>query len=234
VRGWLPHFSILHEVRRAYDANGETDRELEEEVDRAINDLEEDLYSSVETKAVPLLAALRDRDESILIDDDQCLDFAWFIAMQYLRTPRIMQGAIAIREIPGFNADAAWGLLRTILATTLGWSVYEQRRTMRVTFLEAPDGVDFVTGDQPVVNARGVGATGNEPPTELEFYYPLTPNRALLLGFNLDSCSSECRTLTREACERYNQMIAVMADEQIYARSEETLLTLGCVQPPKT
>lgn len=227
ARGWLPHFRIFHEIKRAYEASGQSNRELEDELDRSINDLEEDLYASVEDKAVPLLAALRERDGSVLKDDEQSVYFAWFIAMQYMRTPRIMRSASKIKEIPGFNAEASWGLLRTILATTLGWSLYAQRQATRLTFLEVPRGVELLTGDQPIVNTRAGRSHGDMPPEDLELYYPLTPTLAVLMAFDQGSFASERREMTVEGVGNYNRMIAAMADEQIYARSENALLALS-------
>jgi hypothetical protein len=226
ARGWIPHFSIFHEVKREYEATGQTNRELEEYLDVAINNLEEDLHAGVESKAVPILNALRRGDSSFLQNDERSLDFARFVGMQYMRTPGIMRRATEVPTsgIRDFNIEASWGLIRTILATNLGGSLYARRRASRLTFLDAPPELELITGDQPIVNARGGGRAIETPPTELEFYYPLTPTRALLMSFDPTSATAERRALTMDETATYNRMIVSASDEQVYARSEAALV----------
>jgi hypothetical protein len=225
ARGWMPHFRVFHEAKRAYELSGQKSRELEHELDVAINDTEENLHAFVEGKATAILDALRDGDGSILEDNDQFLHFVRFVGMQYMRTPRIMRGAVdALSPMPGFNAEASWGLLRTIFATNIGGSLYARRRTLRLTFLEAPPELELVTGDQPIVNALSIGSAFDTPPTELEFYYPLSPTRALLMDFAYSTALTESRHMTVDETSTFNQMIVAMADGQIYARTENALI----------
>ncbi len=225
ARGWIPHFQQIFEIKRAWEANGRSDRELEECLDIAINNMEEDIHESIEEKAVPLLAALRDGDASVLDNDGQFIDFARFIAAQSLRTPGVARRIAerVQRTTPVFQVKATLGLLRTIFSTNLGASLYAGRRKLRLVFLDSPVGTELVTGDQPIVNTRGTGGEAGPPPTELEYYYPVTPTRALLLDFDHTKAVREKRTLTEGEVEEYNRMIFVRSDEQIYARSEEHL-----------
>jgi hypothetical protein len=234
ARGWIPHFSRFHEIKREYEATGKTNRELEDLLDVTINNLEEDLHSAVEGKTVVILKALRRGDRSILDDDEKFVDFAHFLGMQYMRTPGIMRRAIDAGSLmPGFNSEAAWGLIRTILATNLGFSLNAQRHGMRLTFLDTPPGVELITGDQPIVNARGGDRASETPPTELELYYPLTPTRALLMDFDATSAVTERRTLTVADTAAYNEMIVAMSDEQIYGRTEAALVAASAGAAPR-
>lgn len=144
--------------------------------------------------------------------------------MQYMRTPGMARDVVeSAGEIPGFNADAAWGLMRTIFATNLGHGFYIQRRTLRLTFLDAPADAEFVSGDQPIVNVRAIGLPEGQPPSESEIalYYPLTPTRALLMAFDAPAPSTDRRSLTSAETAAYNQMIVNASQEQLYARTQE-------------
>ncbi len=130
----------------------------------------------------------------------------------------------AARGIPGFNAEAAWGLMRTIFATNLGHGFYVRRGTLRLTFLEGPTDSEFVTGDQPILNLRAVGLPEGEPPDDVELYYPLSPTRALLIGFDATTPTTNRRHLTAAETAAYNEMIVNASYEQVYARTQEALV----------
>jgi hypothetical protein len=227
ARGWFPHFRVFHDAKRAYEGSGQSNPELEAYLDETINNLEEDLHGSIEQKAIPLLAKLREADTRFLDnDDDATIHFFWFIGMQYMRTPRMARDVVAsAREIPGFNAEAAWGLLRTILGTNLAQSYYLRRRVLRLTFLDAPADTEFITGDQPIINVRAVGLPEGQGPAEgeLELYYPLTPKRAMLIAFDATELTTEQRSLTAEETTTYNAMIVSKSHQQVYARTEDAL-----------
>jgi hypothetical protein len=223
ARGWIPHFRDFHAAKRAYEASGQKNSELEAYLDEVINNLEEDLHAGIERNAIPLLAALRTEDTSLLEDDDSFIHFARFIAAQQMRTPRVRRRSIEGDAIvPGFNAEAAFGLMRTIFATNVAFSFFQRRRALRLTFLNASPSTEFITGDQPIINTRVTGNESDTPPTELELYYPLMPERALLLDFTAGH-ARESRRLTDSDVDSYNDMLAGFSESQIYAKSESSL-----------
>ena len=66
VRGWVPHFRVFHDAKRAHEASGRSDPELERLLDEAINNLEEDLHAVIERKAIHLLAELKEGRTAVL------------------------------------------------------------------------------------------------------------------------------------------------------------------------
>jgi hypothetical protein len=226
ARSWTPYFQRLFEFKRIHEESGKPNPELDDLLDTTINDLEEDLHASVEDRAVPILTALRAGDDSLLRTEEGGLLFVRFMAAQYLRTPGIKERVTkTLGEMPGFNAEAAFGLIRTMLSTSLGWSFYASRRRLHVTFLQASGDVTFVTGDQPAINTRGT-QDPDVPPTNLELYYPLTPTLALSMNFDAEAALTERNTLSPEQVLAYNRQIANAADKQIYAQSEAALTAL--------
>lgn len=224
ARGWVPHFREFHRLKRVYEGSGQRNAELEQALDESINDLEEDLHGRIETRAVPVLAKLRKRDISFVNDDEEIISFCWFVASQYLRTPRMAKDVVgAASEIPGFNAEAAWGLMRTIFAANLGYGFYVRRPTISFNFLEAPDGAEFATGDQPIINLAAGDLPNGVPPEVVDLYYPLTPMLAVVVGFDATEPSKTVRSLTAAETRRYNAKIVEAAHEQVYARTEVAL-----------
>jgi hypothetical protein len=223
ARGWKPHFTLLHEIKRRHEASGQRDEALERELDTAINNLEEDLHASIEGQATSILDALRRADTSVLAGREVFADFVTFIAAQYMRTLRIQRAVIGVLEelvrTRGFNAEASWGFMRTIYVTNMSAAFVARRQTLALTFLDSSAEAEFIAGDQPIINLRGTGADG-APPTEVELYYPLAPRLAILLDFDSAHARTERRLLTPREVGVYNRRLAAEAEEQIFSSSE--------------
>jgi hypothetical protein len=228
---WLSIFTHLFDLQRAYNAavagGSPRSEEIEKELDVSINDLEERLHSSVEGPSSLLLDELRNGNLSVLQDSESFMEFAFYIALQHLRTAAMRKTLLgAVTALPKFNFEAAWGVLRVIFATNIGRALVLYRRGvdregLKISLLDAPHGTSFITGDQPVINTHAVGLGGKTPPQKLELYYPISPSRALLITHVHEATSYDKRMLTRDAVLSYNKMIASMSDEQLYAASED-------------
>lgn len=227
ARDWIPRFRILHDLQREHRASGRDDPALDAMLDAAINDFEEDLHGSIEQVAVPLLAELRTGNASLLTDDQRFVDFIWFISMQYGRTPRFMRrGVEALSGLPGFNAEACWGLIRTILATTMGAGFMARRQFLILTFLEASSDAAFVAADQPIINTAAIALPEGADVAEVCLYYPLSSKLALLMDFYGEAARTEHRVLSAHEVRDHNRMIAAIAEEQVYAATESALEAL--------
>lgn len=224
TRGWLPTFQGLFEMQRAYAASGRKDPLFEEHLDVALNNFEEDLHSTIEGQAVPILAALHNRERRVFEDRDIFGGLAKFLAFQHMRTPKVMKASLASVDglMPEFNVEAAWGLLRTIFATNIGAGMFAQHRHVHATYLDSATGTEFITGDRPTLNTfRSLDE--NTPPTELEFYYPLSPTRALLMGFKADSPTVTGRRLSLQETHDFNKLIVGASDLQLYGTSQQAV-----------
>jgi hypothetical protein len=183
-RGWLPMFTAVFDLKRAYDATGENDPEVARAFDEAINNLEDDLHTSVEVSAIRQLDAIRAHDLSFLTSDEELVTFVRYLSVQYMRTAKIRARCVAAMNshaIPGFDAARAWGLMSHIFATSIGASLYGDRNKLRVTLLVGGAGAELIAADQPVINLRGAAVTAGGPVEELELYYPVSPTAALLV-----------------------------------------------------
>jgi len=82
----------------------------------------------------------------------------------------------------------------------------------------------FITGDQPIINMHATYEPG--APEKLEFFYPISPQKAMLL---LES-SDHSQSVTAENVLRYNNLIARISHEQVFSNSREYLATSACRQ----
>ncbi len=223
--GWLPSFTFIFHLKRIYEARGRRDLEIEQELEVQINTLEEGIHSEIEGDVVTVVDELRQGNLAVLDDDDNFASFARFIAMQHLRTP-FMIGRMtkALLEFPQLkcNVDAVMGPLRAIYSTTMGAGIFYRRALSQITLVDAPSGARFIAGDHPLVNLRAV-ALSDEPPAELEIYYPLTPSLALILDLSGQCVGRGRRTISADDVRKYNGIIASIALEQVYAADKADL-----------
>jgi hypothetical protein len=214
AEGWIPHFTYFFKLKRQYQDTGSI--ELKAALDECINNLEEDMLADLERRAIPFLEALRKEDPTLLTDAKESIFHTWFLAAQYLRTPTMLESMTSVlRKIPGFNAEASFGLMRTIFSCNVGRALWLKRNTLRVTFLRA-NSVPLITGDQPIVNMRALNLESGALPQELELYYPVSPALGVLFDFDTPSRSSTVRLLTTEEVRAYNRVIAQKSTRQIY------------------
>src|SRR5262249_16909887 len=90
---WIPMFQAIFEMKKVYEASGKKNKEIEERLDVAINNLEEDLHAQIEQQAVPLLKDLIDGKDVVVKDPEKFAGLAAFVAFQYMRTPKIMRAS---------------------------------------------------------------------------------------------------------------------------------------------
>lgn len=225
LRGWIPLFTNLFEMRRAFEAAGLNVSEGAgaEQFEVAINNLEEDLHGEIEAGAVEYLDALRAADLRFLNSDDDFSTFLHFLIVQFFRTRRQRERVFSrLRDFIGVNVENAWGLMSHILATTLAYSLDARKETIRSTLLQAPHGEGFVTTDQPVINLDAVDVAEGVEPHALTLYYPVSPEAALLMEIGKGR-ESVLRPITAAEVREYNRKMLSQMHEQAFGREEDLL-----------
>jgi hypothetical protein len=96
-----------------------------------------------------------------------------------------------------------------------------ERDKYGLVLLKNNSGVRFITGDQPVINTYSVDGNGHDG---CEFYYPVSPNLAVLMTEKDEYKTVESITVDSSQAKWFNQAIADLSDEQIYAFSKESLI----------
>ncbi|EZI34400.1 hypothetical protein BW31_01443 [Pantoea agglomerans] len=86
---------------------------------------------------------------------------------------------------------------------------------MNLYIVKAHQDINFITGDQPVINIHFHSSCSHQEVNDLEFYYPLSPSTAIILNFpNHDEWPDN---LSKEQTIELNQKIYEAAHRQVYA-----------------
>jgi hypothetical protein len=223
-QGWLDTLTIPFKIAHLVQKTGLSDPDAIEDINAGIHNFVEDLHSRIESGAVQYLEALRNRDASFFLNDSDCIDFTHFLCVQYMRTARMQHvGMLAAPELQGLRFEPMWKILRHMYASNIAWVLFAERAHWRLVFLDnSLSARTFITGDQPIVNTYALSSPGKEP-SDLEFYYPLSPQLALLVTRKPEAANSHSVALNSEQMDHYNKHITHNSYEQIYADSREIL-----------
>lgn len=222
--GWIDFFNQVFKIRDLFASQGTSHPELDKILDVLVHNFEEDFHGKIESDSIKFLEMLYRKDLSFYDNDDELIGFLFFICQQYFRTQNIdSKVRKSIGSFKGFNVDAMWSVLRHTRATSVGFSLYQDRSDFRPVLIENSSNLPFVTGDQPIINTHAIGLSHEEAPLELEFYYPLTPKLALLLTSNPDLNRKQIVSIDEDKVTMYNKYIYSQAGKQVYSAERDTL-----------
>ena len=89
--------------------------------------------------------------------------------------------------------------------------------------VDNPTDTPFITSDQPIINLHA-NSTGKTP-DKLEFFYPLSPRKAVLLIESSNPARVE-PSLSAFAVNSYNVLMLRNSYEQVFSNSAEYLETI--------
>lgn len=219
--GWIKLFTAVFKIRETVNVLGISDSDFEEEIEKQIINIGEDFHSDIESGAIKFLDGMLTNDTDFLNDEDSSIEFIHYLCVQYFRTKNIKESASsAVSQLGLLDIDKAWNILSHIFSTTLGWGIYAERAVWNVVILENLTSTPLITGDQPIINTYA--AFGNEviEHDHLEFYYPLSPNKALLLTKKTEYQKVPHKELSETEVAYFNDAIVDLAYEQIYSSSK--------------
>lgn len=223
-RGWIESFQITFAIRKRL-SGAEIDPEHRKELEAKLREVEktmgESFHGATETRAIPILDALRRGDVSFYADEKASMTFIDYISHQYFRTAKLRNAMRAIPNPLPHDMSRTWPVEAFIYATNLASSFVRQRREYRIVLLRNKSDVPFITGDQPVINLREVDVE------EVDLYYPLQPDLAMIFTADWTRYSSDGADVGRIAVESYNHRIYSKSDSEIYGNDPAYLALLA-------
>jgi len=226
-RALMSKFAKIARLHAVADAALPGDDEARRALEEAVINTEEDLHSQIEDRAVPLIESMRAGNIDFFSDDKAVVDFFYFLGIQHMRTKGCREDVVKrlAEASPSFDITRMWNILSHVLGMNIGWSLYATRRNYRLVLLENLSETPLITGDQPILNTYA--REDSMPPSELEFYYPLSPKLAMLLTDKIDAFQVDRGIMTSTDVETYNRLILRSSHEQVFSSSECYLKTIS-------
>lgn len=220
----LQFFGKIFAIKSKLKSTGLWNKELEEQFDLDINNLEENWLQKMEDVGAKYLTLLRTGDRSFYSAPQDTIAFLHFLILQQFRTKK-MQHKMIIQfgEHLNFDINAAWPVMRNIISLNVATAIFRERERYKLILLENNTDNPFITGDQPVINIYGVNKRLLEPVEQLEYYYPISPDQAILVSERAELRDSNAIDLTPQQVSWYNRAIAMESHELTFSNSQQSL-----------
>jgi hypothetical protein len=221
--GWITTFQQVFRIKKFFESFGLRNPEADKMFKELVIEMEEKLHGQIEGDAIPYLEKILSDDLTLFSNEEEYSGFCHFLATQYLRTSKIQENVSDNCEgmAPGFT-KRAMGVLRHIYSTNIAWSTFADRQVFKPCLLVNKSKVRFIAGDQPVINTHAADVGYLEAVSEVEFYYPFSPDRAVIIS-KKEMYGGGSVEVSSEQVDAFNALIAKSAHEQIYAEQESDL-----------
>lgn len=222
--GWVKLFNNVFEIKKWCARNGIEGPEIDKLIKEAEANSGENLHTEIESRAIASIERLLKEDMTFLADENEFMEFVYFLCTQYFRTAQIKDSVC--NEAPDkfqHITDNTWNVLAHIFATNVAWTIYANRAKVRIVMLKNHTSEPFMSGDQPVINTHAIGLEKKREVSELEFYYPISPTTALLITESENHPSMANISVNEEEVRRFNHGMIDLPHSQLYATSRRQL-----------
>lgn len=229
----LKQFNLVFQFKEVFESKGINGEEANNFLETMIYNFEENLHADIEISAMKYIESILQEDIRFYDTDEGCMDFIYFLSVQFWRTNKSKQNAFkALGNIPKINIENVWNILSHIFATNMGWVLYAERKVFKMILLKNETAKEFITGDQPVVNTYAYLNSSKTPPDEIELYYPVSPQLAILISEREEYKGIRLKWLNENDVISYNSMIVINSYNQIYATTVRILEEYKDLQIP--
>jgi Protein of unknown function (DUF4238) len=227
---YLHDFLKLQQGEEIYLQSENKNQEIELHLYAAKCNLMENLHSSYEKAALPILAALADEKLDVLEDKQHMVEFMIFVGQQFTRTkafrdnsPQVLSRRTALEIEVADAMSHSWWFLSYMYGMNLGWSLYAGRNDARHALLINDTPVPFITSDHPVVNVHAcVSETEFSLPEHADFYYPISPRIAYIIC-DSDRFAPGKTQVVESTVVEFNSKLAAQAMRHIIGDTEEAI-----------
>jgi hypothetical protein len=208
---------------KAHTANKQSDPRIRAVLDDQTANAIERIHSRIETGLQPFVASMLDGDTSFYADAKKAGEFIYAICVQFTRTKRLKQTLIEQMgtKYKGCDARRLCDAVSHIIATSAGQSLFIDRHNFKIVLLDNNTDTPFITADQPIINLHA-RLTG-EAPDKLEYFYPLSPRKAMLFLEASNGDGAGETSVSALAVNNYNVLMLKNSFEQVYSNSADYL-----------
>ncbi len=194
-------------------------------LDDMIENAAENYHARIENSLKQFIDSMLAGSTGFYSNDRQAAEFLYTICVQFTRTKRAREAALMQigATFKGCNVERVWSVLSHIIATSVGRSLYADRKAFKLLLVDNSTDTPFITTDQPIINLHAT-FTGLAP-DKLEFFYPLSPRKAMLLVETSNAARADSSPST-VAVNSYNILMVRNSFEQVFSNSADYLETV--------
>jgi Protein of unknown function (DUF4238) len=212
----------LHRLTETTNLNPQFKAALED----VIANSAENYHARIENSMKQFVSRMMAGDADFYSDPQEAAEFLYAICVQFTRTKRAREAALSQigAAYKGCDIDRVWSVLNHLVAASVAYNLYANRNNFRLLLVENTTDTPFVTSDQPIINLHAT--LTRKPPDKLEFFYPLSPGKAMLLA-DASPAQNHRGALSSVAVNGYNLRMVKNAYEQVFSDSRDYLDTMN-------
>lgn len=190
-------------------------------LDELVANGEEEYHQRIEDDLLVFIRRMLAGDSAFYSDSAEAARFLYAICVQYTRTKRMRETTVLHigEKYKGCDVRRMISVLSPLLAISIGYSLYADRQRYKLMLVDNNSDTPFITTDQPIINIQAPDS--GDLPDKLEFFYPLSPKRAMLL-LELSSKRADF-PVTAISVNHYNMAMVKNSYEQVFSDSGEYL-----------
>ncbi len=219
IENFITMFGLAGRLKELLASNPATTSDIDKYMIMA----DEEFHAQLEGNIKPVFDAIRRKDLSFYGDPDLCGQFAHFLSLQHLRTKGMRERLFPnkLEQAFGFSPERCWNVIYHSIAVNVGGSLLVERDKRPLILLENDTDMPFIVGDQPTVNL--LAPPSGEMPRLLAFYYPVSPQLAVILDEVDEPTGFRQGRVSAEQVERLNEESQRAAHKQVFASSRKAL-----------
>ncbi len=227
---FLSMFTIHSKLRKAF--NKSNSQEILEEIRKIEINSMENAHSRIERSGEKLIACRTFEDLKFIEQTNSRFDAIMFLCFQYFRTKNLRNRIKESFKIdPSFPALNIWNIMSFFMALNTAEYISLNPKT-RFLFMKNKTSEGFLCSDQPAINLQSDKVDENGEVLELELYYPLSPNSAVLIDFN-NNGKERCQNMQiqEDMVNWFNSKIIAYFDNFIFSDNKKQLDKLMKTSP---
>ena len=218
----ITSFSKIYRAIKNKDLSSTNSATIDKELALLKANTMEDLHTSFEKFGEKLIEIRKVEDLEFLDEDRELLITMIYISFQYLRTKN-MQEIIkpTINKYP-YLSNKFLNFFPFIYAPQIADSLtYE--KNIKFIFFDNKTDIDFITTDQPIINAKKHIVNEAGVVAQLDYYYPITPKIAIIIHYQEQEEKRKYILIEKKQVNYYNNLMISNAKEFVFSTTEEQL-----------
>lgn len=227
----LESFLEIQRISNLYELINIKDKEGSLAIEALRCNTLENMHSQYENDAREVIDQLLNGDTSALEGGEKLFQLMNFMGHQISRTIHFKETALqslstsesmvnsGIRD----TMEQSWWLLSHMFGSNLGYSLYASSSQTHQALLVNNSKTPFITSDQPIINIHACTlSTEKKPPNEADFYYPISPKKAIVIC-DSDRFPLPCNYIDHTTAEELNTKLALAAKAHIVGDNSEAI-----------
>lgn len=218
----ITSFSKIHRAIKNKDLSSTNSAKIDKELALLKANTMEDMHTSFEKLGEKLIGIRKVEDLEFLDEERELLTTMIYVSFQYLRTKNMKEVVKPIINKYSYLSNKFLNFFPFIYAPQIANSLTYDKN-IRFIFFDNKTGIDFITTDQPIINAKKHVVNETGVVSQLDYYYPITPKIAIIIHYQEQEEKRKYILIEKEQVNYYNDLMISNAKEFVFSSTEEQL-----------